>query len=39
MTVAEAEERFSALEIADWQAFFTLEHQRNKRTGKASEEI
>lgn len=39
MTVAEAEERFSALEITEWRAFFILEKARSKRKGKSAEEV
>ena len=39
MTVAEAEERFSGMEITEWRAFFILEKARTKRKGKSAEEI
>ena len=34
MTVAEAEERLSGLELVEWQAYFKLEKERLKKSPK-----
>lgn len=36
MTVAEAEERFSSLEVVDWVAFFRIQDREHKKAMDAA---